>query len=173
MTVEVYLSQEQISARVKELAALINNDYAGEEVFLVGVLNGCFIFAADLMREIKVPVTIEFMSASSYGDGTESSGELKINFDLKKDIENKNIIVVEDIVDTGLTLSKLKENLLARKPKSFKLASLLYKPARLKHPVDIDYLGFEIEDKFVIGYGLDYAGRYRELPYVGIYNPEE
>lgn len=172
MAIEVYLSEEKIQARVKELADMINKDFAGEEVALVGILNGSFIFAADLARHITVPVTIEFMSASSYGDGTESSGELTINLDLKKDIKGKNIIVVEDIVDTGLTLSKLKENLMARAPKSFKLASLLYKPARLKHPVDIDYLGFEIEDHFVIGYGLDYAGRYRELPFVGLYSED-
>lgn len=171
-SIEVYLSEEKIKARIKELGAMINRDYAGEEIFIVGVLNGAFMFAADLVREIKVPVTIEFISASSYGDATESTGELKINLDLKKDIKDQHVIVVEDILDTGLTLTKLKENFLKRSPKSFKIASFLFKPARLKHPVDIDYLGFEIEDHFVIGYGLDFAGKYRELPYVGIYNPE-
>ena len=172
MSYPVYLSEEQIKERVISLAGEINRDFAGEEITLVAVLNGSFIFAADLMRHITVPVSIEFMAASSYGDSTESSGELTINLDVKKDLAGKNVIVVEDIVDTGLTLSKLKETLLARKPKCFKLVSLLYKPARLKHPVDIDYLGFEIEDKFVIGYGLDYAGRFRELPYIGLYTPE-
>jgi len=172
MTVEVYLSQEKIAERVAELGKIITSDFSGEEVVVVGVLNGSFMFTADLVREIKTSVTIEFISASSYGDGTISSGELKINLDLKKDIANKNVIIVEDIVDTGLTLTRLKEDFLKRGPKSLKVASLLFKPARLEHPIDIDYLGFEIEDKFVIGYGLDFAGKYRELPYVGIYSDD-
>lgn len=172
MAIDVYLSQEKIQARIKELGETINRDYAGKEVHIIGVLNGAFMFTADLVRHLTIPVTLEFMSASSYGDGTVSSGELQINLDIKKDIKGKEVIVVEDIVDTGLTLKVLKQNLLDRGPNSLKIASFLFKPARLVHPIDIDYLGFEIEDHFVIGYGLDYAGRYRELPYVGIYSPE-
>lgn len=172
MAIEVYLSEEKIQSRIKEVAETINRDYAGKEVHIIGVLNGAFMFTADLIRHLNIPVTLEFMSASSYGDGTVSSGELQINLDIKKDIAGKEVIVVEDIVDTGLTLTVLKKNLLDRKPNSLKVASFLFKPARLVHHIDIDYLGFEIEDHFVIGYGLDYAGRYRELPYVGIYSPE-
>lgn len=172
MAVNVYLSEEKIQTRIKELAKSINEEYAGKEVHVVGVLNGAFMFTADLVRHFTFPCTIEFMSASSYGEGTESSGELKINLDLKMDIKDKHLLIVEDIVDTGLTLTVLREDLLKRSPASLKLASFLYKPARKIHDVPIDFLAFEIEDHFVIGYGLDYAGRYRELPYVGIYKPE-
>lgn len=167
---EVYIDEEKISRRIDELADMINTDYAGEEIILVGILNGSFIFCADLIRKIKVPVTVEFMKASSYGDGTESSGNVRIDFDISRDIADKNVLLVEDIVDTGLTLDRLMDMLKERRPKTLKLCSLLYKPDRIKHEVKIDYLGFEIEDKFVIGYGLDFAGRYRELPYIGIYN---
>jgi hypoxanthine phosphoribosyltransferase len=173
MAVDVFLSENQIQERVKELANSINKDFAGKELHVIGVLNGAFMFTADLVRHLNIPVTIEFMSASSYGDSTESSGELKINLDIKTDIKDKHVLIVEDIVDTGLTLTVLKKNLAARGAASLKLASLLFKPARNIHKVDIDYLAFEIEDKFVIGYGLDFAGRYRELPYIGIYSPEE
>jgi hypoxanthine phosphoribosyltransferase len=173
MAVDVFLSENQIQERVKELANSINKDFSGKELHVIGVLNGAFMFTADLVRHLNIPVTIEFMSASSYGDSTESSGELKINLDIKTDIKDKHVLIVEDIVDTGLTLTVLKKNLAARGAASLKLASLLFKPARNIHKVDIDYLAFEIEDKFVIGYGLDFAGRYRELPYIGIYSPEE
>lgn len=172
MAIEVYLSEEKIQTRIKEVAAEINKEFAGKELHVIGVLNGAFMFTADLVRQLNIPVTLEFMSASSYGDGTTSSGKLEINLDIKKDIKDKHVLIVEDIVDTGLTLSVLKENLQSRGPASLKLASFLFKPARLEHKVDIDYLCFEIEDHFVIGYGLDYAGRYRELPYVGIYSGE-
>ena len=168
-SVDVYISEERIRSRIRELGKIITEQYKGEELFVVAVLNGSFMFCADLIREIKCPVILEFVGASSYGEGTESSGNVKITMDLKRDIAGKNVLVVEDIVDTGLTLSNLLEVFKSRKPKSLKLASLLFKPARLKHKVPIDYLGFEIEDKFVIGYGLDYAGKYRELPYIGVY----
>jgi hypoxanthine phosphoribosyltransferase len=170
MSVQEYISESKIKARVQELAEQINKDFEGEELHIVGVLNGSFIFCADLVRHLKVPVTLDFISASSYGDDMESSGHLTINLDIKDDIADKNVLIVEDIVDTGLTISSLRENLLKRDPKKLCLVSLLYKPARLTHKVDIDYLAFEIEDKFVIGYGLDYAGRYRELPYIGVYS---
>ena len=137
---------------------------------IAGVLNGAFLFCADLVRAVEgVGVSVEFMAASSYEGGTETTGNVKIRLDLKTDIANKNVLIVEDIVDTGLTIKSLKALLLARNPKSVKLASLLYKPARNIHKVDIDYLAFEIEDKFVIGYGLDYDGKYRELPYIGVW----
>ena len=173
MAVDVFLSESEISDRVKDLAKQVNEEFAGKELHVIGVLNGAFMFTADLVRHLDIPVTLEFMSASSYGDSTESSGELKINLDIKTDIKGKHVLIVEDIVDTGLTLTVLRKNLEERGPASLKLASLLYKPARNIHKVPIDYLAFEIEDKFVIGYGLDFAGRYRELPYIGIYTPEE
>ena len=167
-SVDVFISKEQIANRVKEIGALISKDYAGKEVTVIPLLTGAFMFAADLLREIKVPVDIQFMATSSY-EGTQSTGEVKINYDLKRSVHGKHVLLVEDIVDTGLTLSSLMHLLEKRNPASLKLCSLLYKPARIKHQVKIDYLAFEIEDHFVIGYGLDYAGAYRELPYIGIY----
>ncbi|CBW25618.1 putative phosphoribosyltransferase [Halobacteriovorax marinus SJ] len=165
------ISREKIHSRVQELAKEIERDFAGEEIIVVGVLKGSFIFCADLIREINLPITLDFISVSSY-EGTESTGELKINLDIKSKIEGKNVILVEDIIDTGLTISSLITRFKKNNPKSLKVASLLYKPARIQHKVDIDYLAFEIEDHFVIGYGLDFNGSYRELPYVGIYNGE-
>lgn len=172
MSYEVYLSEEKIANRVKELGAEITKAYEGEEIIVVGVLNGAFMFIADLLRQIKVPVKLEFMKASSYGDDTVSSGAVDIHLDIKSDIKGKNVLVVEDIVDTGLTLSGIVKDFEKRGPKTLKTCSLLFKPARLENPVDIDYLAFEIEDKFVIGYGLDLAGKFRELPYIGIYSED-
>ncbi len=163
-----FISEAKIQTRVKELAAMINKDYAGQEVVIVGVLNGSFIFCADLFRHIKVPCQIEFVSLSSY-EGTESSGEVSFRMDVKQSLVGKNVILVEDIVDTGLTISFLLKHMKLKNLKSLKLCSLLLKRARLKVEVPIDYLGFDIEDKFVIGYGLDFDGRYRELPYIGVY----
>ena len=170
MSFETYISQEDIAKRIKELGKEITEAFQGEELIVVGVLNGAFMFVADLVREIKIPVHLEFMKASSYGDGTVSSGSVDIHLDIKSDIKGKNVLVVEDIVDTGLTLSGIIKDFKGRDPKNLKTCSLLFKPARLENKVDIDYLAFEIEDKFVIGYGLDYAGKYRELPYIGIYS---
>ncbi|MBD67015.1 MAG: hypoxanthine phosphoribosyltransferase [Halobacteriovoraceae bacterium] len=167
---DVLISEDEISLRLDELAKAINQDFAGEEVVLICVLKGAFMFCSDLMKKISLPVKLEFMQLSSYGDKMSSSGNVKVMLDVTGSIKGKNVIVIEDIVDTGLTLKTLLEILKKRDPKAVKLASLLYKPARNTHPVDIDYLGFEIEDKFVIGYGLDYAGRYRELPYIGVIN---
>jgi hypoxanthine phosphoribosyltransferase len=166
--VNVFISTEEINRRIDELAAMINKDFQGQEVIIVGVLSGSFIFCADLMRKIKVPVQIEFVSLSSY-EGTESTGQISFRLDVKQSLEGKNIIVVEDIVDTGLTISFLMKHLKLKQPKTLKLCSLLLKEVRLKTKVEIDYLGFKIEDKFVIGYGLDLDGLYRELPYIGIY----
>ncbi|MBC7714947.1 MAG: hypoxanthine phosphoribosyltransferase [Rhizobacter sp.] len=164
----VFLSEDKIQSRVKELAAMINRDYAGQEVVLVCVLNGSFIFCADLVRHINVPVQIEMVSLSSY-EGTESTGQVSFRLDVKQSLVGKNVILVEDIVDTGLTISFLLKHFKLKNVKSLKLCSLLLKRARLKIEVPVDYLGFDIEDKFVIGYGLDYDGRYRELPYIGVY----
>ncbi|EPZ49833.1 hypoxanthine phosphoribosyltransferase [Bacteriovorax sp. BAL6_X] len=169
MAIETYFSEEKINERIKELAAKIDSDFQGEEVVVIGVLNGAFIFVADLIRQMNSPVYFDFIGASSY-KGTESTGKISITKDIKVDIKDKNVILVEDIVDTGLTISELTKMLKERGPKTIKLATLLHKKVKTQHNVEIDYLGFEIEDKFVIGYGLDFDGRYRELPYIGIYN---
>ena len=163
-----FISADAISRRIKELAELINADFKDQEVVIVGVLSGSFIFCADLVRQLKVPVQIEFVSLSSY-EGTESCGEVSFRLDVKQSLVGKNVIVVEDIVDTGLTISFLLKHMKLKQVKSLKLCSLLLKRARLKTEVAIDYLGFDIADKFVIGYGLDFDGRYRELPYIGVY----
>jgi hypoxanthine phosphoribosyltransferase len=166
--IDVFISQEAIKTRVKELADLINRDYQNQEIILVCVLNGSFIFCADLVRNIKVPVQIEMVSLSSY-EGSQSTGEVSFRLDVKQSLEGKNVILVEDIVDTGLTISFLLKHMKLKNVASLKLCSLLLKRARLKIEVPVDYLGFDIEDKFVIGYGLDYDGLYRELPYIGVY----
>lgn len=169
-TPEVLIPEEEIALRLDALAKAINEDYEGEELVVVCVLKGAFMFCSDLIKRINLPIKLEFLQLSSYGDGMNSSGNVKIEMDISGPIKNKNVLIVEDIVDTGLTLMTLLKMLQIRSPKSLKLASLLFKPSRNIHKVPIDYLGFEIEDKFVIGYGLDYAGRYRELPYVGVLN---
>lgn len=167
---EVLISEEEIAERVKQIGAQITQQYRGEELIVLCVLNGSFMYTADLIKEIDLPIKLDFVSLSSYGEGTESSGEVIVNMDCQLDIQDRNVLIVEDIVDTGLTMKHFMALLLNRRPKSLRLTSLLFKPSRNIHPVPIDYLGFEIEDKFVIGYGLDYAGRYRELPYVGVLN---
>ncbi len=167
-SIGVFLSEEKIQTRVRELADQINRDFQNQEVVVVGVLNGSFIFCADLVRSLKIPASIEFVSLSSY-EGTESSGEVSFRMDVKQSLVGKNVIIVEDIVDTGLTITFLMKHMKLKNPKSLKLCSLLLKRARLKIEVPVDYLGFDIEDKFVIGYGLDFDGRYRELPYIGVY----
>lgn len=167
----VLFSEEELSRRVGEIAAEINRDYAGKEPMLISVLRGSFVFMADLTRRIDVHCTIDFMSVSSYGKGTTSSGQVQITKDLSDDIEGKDIIVVEDILDSGNTLSYLLELLRARKPASMKLCTLLDKPDRRVKDVHVDYTGFTIPDEFVVGYGLDYAERYRNLPYIGILKP--
>jgi hypoxanthine phosphoribosyltransferase len=171
MSYPVLISKEDIQKRVKELGEQITKDFKGQELVVIGVLKGSFIYCADLIRELDLPVQLEFMSVSSY-EGTESTGNLRVNLDINVDVANKNVLLVEDIVDTGLTISSLVDMFKKKHPKKLKVTSLLYKPARLEHQVDIDYLAFEIEDHFVIGYGLDFNGKFRELPYVGIYNGE-
>ncbi len=167
---EVLINEDEIAKRVNALGKEITQDYANEEVVLICVLKGAYVFCADLMRKINLPVRLEFVSCSSYGDGLYSSGRVKVEMDVTGPIENCHVIIVEDIVDTGLTIKNLVELIQLKSPKSLKLASLLYKPSRTRHETKIDYLAFEIDDKFVVGYGLDYAGRYRELPYIGFLN---
>lgn len=167
---DVLISEEDIKQRIRELGKAITEEYAGQPLTVICVLKGAFMFCSDLIKEIQLPINLEFMSLSSYGDGQVSSGNVRVDLDLATSIADKNVLVVEDIVDTGLTLNVLLRMLKERKPRSVKLASLLHKPSKTKHNVEIDYLGFEIEDKFVIGFGLDYAGRYRELPYIGVLN---
>jgi hypoxanthine phosphoribosyltransferase len=162
------IAADKIAARVGELGAQITSDHRGRDVVIVPVLKGSFVFAADLARAIDLPCSIDFLACRSYGDGVETSGVVQITSDLTKPIADKDVIIVEDIVDTGLTMKYLLENLHTRHPRSVKLASLLHKPARTRVPVKIDYLGFTIEDVFVVGYGLDYAEKYRNLPYVGV-----
>ena len=167
----VLFSEEELDRRVSEIAAEINWDYAGKEPMLISVLRGSFVFMADLIRKIEVPCTVDFMSVSSYGRGTTSSGQVQITKDLSDDIEGKDIIVVEDILDSGNTLSYLLQLLQARKPASMKLCTLLDKHDRRVKEVHVDYTGFTIPDEFVVGYGLDYAEKYRNLPYIGILKP--
>jgi hypoxanthine phosphoribosyltransferase len=169
---DVLISEDEILHRIKELGRAITEDYQGEELTIICVLKGAFMFCSDLIKEIHLPVKLEFISLSSYGEGMTSSGNVKVEMDISGTIADKNVLIVEDIVDTGLTLNVLIKMLTERRPKSLKLASMLHKPAKTQHRTSIDYLGFEIDDKFVIGYGLDYAGRYRELPYIGVLNAD-
>lgn len=169
-TPEALISEDEIALRIAALGAAITKDFEDEEIVVICVLKGAFMFCSDLIKKINRPLSLDFISLSSYGDSTHSSGNVKLDMDITANIEGKNVVIVEDIVDSGLTIKTLMEILSVRKPKTIKLASLLFKPTKLQHKVTIDYLGFEIEDKFVIGYGLDYAGRYRELPYIGILN---
>jgi hypoxanthine phosphoribosyltransferase len=169
-TPEALITEEEIQLRIQALGNAITKDFEDEELVVICVLKGAFIFCSDLIKKINRPISLEFISLSSYGDATNSSGNVRLEMDITANIEGKNVLIVEDIVDTGLTIKTLMEIMAVRKPKTVKLASLLFKPVKLKHKVNIDYLGFEVEDKFVIGYGLDYAGRYRELPYIGILN---
>jgi hypoxanthine phosphoribosyltransferase len=161
---KVLLRGTEIRRRVKTLAREIERDYKGEPVHMICILKGACIFLADLLRELQLPVSVDFVAISSYGKGSLPSGEVRINKDLDQSIEGVNVIVVEDILDTGLTLNYLYRILQSRKPKSLKIAALLDKPARRVKEVPVDYIGFEIPDKFVVGYGLDYAERYRNLP---------
>ena len=162
------LSDSDIAKRVKELGEQITKDYQGKNLVLVIVLKGSFLFAADLCRTIDLPLRIDFLGVRSYGEGTESSGVVQITQDLSKPIADADVLIVEDIVDTGLTIAHLMDLFRTRSPRSVAVASLLHKPARARVEVKIDYLGFTIEDKFVVGYGLDFAERYRNLPYIGV-----
>ena len=164
---EVLLGEQALAERVRELGAAISADYRDVPLVVVVVLKGSFVFAADLVRAIDAPLEVDFLGVRSYGDATETSGIVQITSDLTRSIEGRDVLIVEDIVDTGLTLRFLLDNLRTREPRSLKLAALLHKPSRTRAVVPIDYLGFTIPDVFVVGYGLDAAQRYRNLPYVG------
>jgi len=169
---EILVDRETLAARVDELAAQITRDYEGKEILLVGVLKGAVFFMADLMRELTIPCEIDFMAISSYGAATDTSGVVRILKDLDINIAGRDVLVVEDIIDSGLTLSYLMRNLGARKPTSLEICALLTKPERREIEVPVRYVGFEIPNRFVIGYGLDFAERYRNLPYIGVLHPD-
>ncbi len=166
--ITVMIPEEELDKKIRYLGEQISKDYEGRTVHLVGVLKGAAFFMCELAKRITVPVTMDFMSVSSYGDGTNSSGIVKIVKDLDESIEDKDVIVIEDIVDTGRTLSYLLDMLSDRKPSSLALCTLLDKPERRTHNVKVDYTGFQVPDEFVVGYGLDYAQKYRNLPYIGV-----
>lgn len=160
-------SEEQVEKRISELAEQISRDYSGKTVHMVCILRGSVFFFTELAKKMTVPVTMDFMAASSYGDSTESSGSLEVRKDLDDPLDDLDVLVVEDIIDSGNTLSKIKKMLMGRRAASFKVCTLLDKPARRETEVEIDYVGFQVPDVFVVGYGLDYAQRYRNLPYIG------
>lgn len=166
--VKVLISEEEVSKRIAEIGREISEAYAGKEIHLICVLKGGVFFMCDLAKTITIPVSMDFMSVSSYGDGTSSSGIIKIVKDLDESLEGKHVMVVEDIIDSGRTLSYLLEILEKRKPASMGLCTLLDKPERRVRDVQVDYVGFEVPDEFVVGYGLDYAQKYRNLPYIGV-----
>lgn len=168
---EVLYSKEAIENRVASLAAMITEDYQGKDLLLIAVLKGANVFMCDLMRHISFPIQIDFIAASSYGHSTESSGVVKILKDLDYSIEGKDVIIVEDIIDTGLTLKYLIENFKSRNPKSLEICTLLDKPERRKSQLDVKYIGFTIPDEFIVGYGIDFAEKYRNLPYIATLKP--
>ena len=168
---KVLLTKEQLEQRIKELGAEITRDYQGKELVLAAVLRGSYVFMADLTRAIDLPLTVDFMAVSSYGAGTVSSGQVEIKKDLSDPIEGKNLLIIEDILDSGNTLYYLMDVLSARHPASIRICTLLDKPERRVKPIKADYSGFVIPDAFVVGYGLDYAEKYRNLPYVGVLKP--
>jgi hypoxanthine phosphoribosyltransferase len=168
---DVLIEEDALQRRIRELGEEISSDYAGRDLLLIGVLKGAVFFMSDLMRSLTLPCEIDFMAISSYGDSTDSSGVVRILKDLDINIEGRDVLVVEDIIDSGLTLSYLMRNLEAREPASLEICALLTKPERREIEVPVRYVGFEIPNRFVIGYGLDFAERYRNLPYVGVLDP--
>jgi hypoxanthine phosphoribosyltransferase len=171
---EVLITEERLAERIAEIGAEVSRDYAGKELMLVCILKGANLFLADLVRQISLPLSYDFVAVSSYGADTKSSGVVRILKDLDESVESKHVLVIEDIVDTGLTLrlSYLLENLRSRRAASVKVCTLLDKPSRRRVDVPVHYRGFEVEDQFVVGYGMDYQGRYRNLPYIGLLKPE-
>ena len=165
------LSKEQIQSKVLELADKISRDYLGKELLAVGILKGSFMFFADLVRAIRVPITIDFVIASSYLK-TTSTGEIKVFYDIREEISNKHVLLIDDIVDTGVSLNFIRENVLSKSPASLKICAFLDKKERRVADVPIDYIGYEIPDKFVVGYGLDYDNKYRNLPYISTFKKE-
>jgi len=169
---EVLIPEEVLQDRIREIGRRISGEYNSKEPLLVGILTGAFVFLADLLRAISIPCRVDFMATASYGAGTESSGIVRILKDLDQSIEGRHVLVVDDIIDTGLTMDYLLETLKARYPASLRVCALLDKRPRRLREVPLDFRGFEIPDRFVIGYGLDYAGRYRNLPFIGVLKPE-
>ena len=169
---EVLISSAEIDAKVREIGARITEDYSGEKPLLIGILRGAVVIMSDLMRSIDLRCELDFMDISSYGSGSSSSGVVRILKDLEEDITDRHVLIVEDIIDTGLTLSYLMRSLQARKPASLEICALLSKPSRRRADLDVRYLGFEVPDEFVVGYGLDYAGAYRNLPDICVLKPE-
>ncbi len=172
-TVEVFIPEENLNRRIGEMAAVINNDYKGKTLHIICILKGSIFFTCELAKRLDMPVKIDFMQVSSYGDGMQSSGKIKIIKDTDSPVTGKHIMIIEDILDSGRTLSKLIEYLKEAEPASLAVCTLLDKPSRREYPVAVDYNGFEIEDEFVVGFGLDYAQRYRNLPYIGILKIEQ
>lgn len=168
----VLFTEEQLREKVRKLGAQIARDYEGKSPLFLGVLKGCFVFMADLVRSVDIPCTMEFMAVSSYGNGTSSTGAVKITRDLTYNVEGRDILLVEDILDSGVTLNYLREYLESHHPASIRIVTLLDKPERRRAPVQADYLGFTVPDEFVVGYGLDYAEKYRNLPYIGVLKRE-
>ncbi len=169
LTPAVLLTKEQIASRVRELAEQISAEYAGRELLAIGILKGSWVFLADLVRLMTVPISVDFTMVSSYGASTESSGNVKTVLDVRCPIEGRDVLVVEDIIDTGLTLKFIVDNLKLRKPRSLKVVALMDKPERRRVDIKADYVGFRVPDKFVVGYGVDFAERFRNLPYIGYF----
>ena len=171
---EMVYSQEQIAQRVAELGKQLTNDYRGKDLLVIGLLKGSVVFMSDLIRAMDTDMTIDFMVASSYGDSTESSGTIKISLDIKQNLKGKHVLIVEDILDTGTTLSFIRDIIRLRQPESVKICTLLDKDKIVARKVDIraDYVGFPVDDRFIVGYGLDYAQKYRNLPYIAVLKPE-
>ena len=169
---EILIGTEELQAKVAELGRQISEDYRGRNPLLICLLRGAVVFLSDLIRATDIPLEMDFMAISSYGDSTESSGVVRLMMDLKSNITGRNVLIVEDIVDTGRTLAYILDNLRTRRPADVKVCALLSKPSRREIEVELDYLGFDIPDKFVVGYGLDYAENYRNLPFIGVLKPE-
>ena len=168
----VLFTAEKLAQRVSKLGKQITSDYEGKELLVIGVLKGANVFLSDLIRHIEIPIEIDFIAAASYGNSTESSGVVRLLKDLDYPIENRHVLLIEDLIDTGLTLHYLAENLKARLPASFKICTLLDKPERRKVAMEVDYKGFDIPDEFIVGYGIDYSQKYRNLPYIATLKPE-
>jgi hypoxanthine phosphoribosyltransferase len=169
---EILIPEDKIMARVGELADMINKDYAGKNPVLISILKGSVIFMADLLRRLEIPCSIDFIAVSSYAGGTESSGIVRLMMDLRDSVEDRHVLLIEDIVDTGLTISYLRNNISTRNPRSFKVCTMLFKPDSFEQDEKLDYVGFEVPNKFVVGYGLDYNEQYRNLPYIGVLSPK-
>ena len=171
--IDVLISEDEVELRIRHMAEEINRDYSGKNLYVISILRGAVFFTVELVKRLKVPVYLDFMQVSSYGDSQVSSGNIKVKKEPDGDIEGKDVLVIEDIIDTGHTLKYLKEYLQKRNPASVKLCALLDKPERREAEIDMDYTGFSIPDKFVVGYGLDYAQKYRNLPYIGVVELKE